>query len=137
LQSKKDARVHCAVLNDQPAIPPATAPAPTPPGTKRCAIRRTRTETTHPTPGSHRAGVRSLRTQQRAYDRPPTTTTFPTRTRAGRTSSGHRQPAELVSVPPSSTTPDTRPGTPAGHRVRIRARLCTTTPSRARRRDAP
>ena len=90
-QSKKDARVHCAVLNDQPAIPPATAPAPTPTGTRRCAIRRTRTETTHPTrtrtfPSGPGGGP--LPQDPTACLRPaPMTTTFPTRTRAGRTSS--------------------------------------------------
>ena len=86
---------------------------------------------TPPGPGRSRPaprGVRSLRTQQRAYDRPLRPPRSPPAHVRAVLAAIQRQPAELVSVPPSSTTPDTRPGTPAGHRVLIRARLCTTTP---------
>src|SRR5437868_1674534 len=37
----------------------------------------------------------------------PIPTAFPARPRTGRTSGDHQAPAELVSVPPSSTTPET------------------------------
>ena len=40
--------------------------------------------------------------------RDPISTTFPARPRTSRTSGDYQAPAELVSVPPSSTTPDTR-----------------------------
>jgi hypothetical protein len=60
-----------------------------------------------PTPT--RGPARSLRTQQRAYNQPPPTTTFPTTpTGAAVLAAVTRSPAELVSVPPSSSTPDTR-----------------------------
>jgi hypothetical protein len=52
--------------------------------------------------------ARSLRTQQRAYE--PATRSplaFPAHPKTGRTSSDYQAPAELVSVPPSSTAPDT------------------------------
>ena len=99
--SQKDARVHCAVLNEQPEIrSPDPTSTPTPTGTddgmrNRPALTR-RSGTLH-----------SLRTQQRAYNQPPTGTTFHTRQKTGRTSSNRRKPVELVSVPPSSTTPGT------------------------------
>jgi hypothetical protein len=78
---KEDARVHCAVLNDQPATIRTAPPTPTrppPPVTPRLGGTRTRTaptETTDP-PGRGRSAstprrARSLRTQQRAYDPPP------------------------------------------------------------------
>ena len=52
--------------------------------------------------------ARSLRTQQRAYEPVPRTGLRSTHTPEGMRSTGSppREPAELVSVPPSSTTPD-------------------------------
>ena len=49
----------------------------------------------------------------------PIPTTFPARPRTGRTSGDYQAPAELVSVPPSSTTPHARrhPDTGTDHGV--------------------
>src|SRR5215211_6471499 len=74
-----------------------------------------------PTP-AHRGGVRSLRTQQRAYHPRParprsTPGRHPRRTPPGSTGGRHEPAAELVSVPPSSTTPHARPAPVAGHRI--------------------
>ena len=66
----------------------------------------------------------------------PTPHHVPRSDKKSRTSSGTIVPAELVSVPPSSTTPDTRPGTLTGHQILDRARLCTHQHT-ADRRDAP
>src|SRR3954469_20888153 len=74
-----DARVHCAVLN----VRKMTAhPAPPAPNTR--AVR-------HQNDLSHKETVtRSLRTQQRAYDRLPRPTTFPTPPKGGGTSGNQR-----------------------------------------------
>ncbi len=64
-------------------------------------------EANNPTPTSGPA--RSLRTQQRAYHHHPTPIPFPaTPERAAVLGTRHEPAAELVSVPPSSSTPDTR-----------------------------
>ena len=64
--------------------------------------------------------VRSLRTQQRAYNRFPAPTPFHTprlRRDTGPYWGQPQLPAELVSVPPSSTTPDAcSPSRLTGHR---------------------
>ena len=61
--------------------------------------------------------VRSLRTQQRAYDPAPSTTPVHTPPKERRTGSRQQPAAELVSVPPSSTTPDAcSPSRLTGHR---------------------
>src|SRR5688572_10316906 len=61
--------------------------------------------------------VRSLRTQQRAYDPAPPPTPDHTPPRGRRTGSRQQPAAELVSVPPSSTTPDAcSPSRLTGHR---------------------
>src|SRR3954470_3875501 len=52
--------------------------------------------------------TRSLRTQQRAYHRLPRATTFHAAPKDSRTSGNTRSPAELVSVPPSSSVTNTR-----------------------------
>ena len=52
--------------------------------------------------------ARSLRTQQRAYGRSATGDPRSTHTEVCSTSGRRRRPAELVSVPPSSTIPGTR-----------------------------
>src|SRR3982751_3388062 len=52
--------------------------------------------------------LRSLRTQQRAYDPTPASGLRSTPTGVSSTGSPPCGPAELVSVPPSSTVPDTR-----------------------------
>jgi hypothetical protein len=71
------------------------------------------------TPTPHRSGAaRSLRTQQRAYDQPHPTTTFQTPTRRAVLAAMTMSPAELVSVPPSSSTPDTRDHPKLGDRQR-------------------
>ncbi|SNR99992.1 hypothetical protein SAMN06272737_1622 [Blastococcus mobilis] len=99
---------------------PATRPHPTqhPPqgaaGGMRCrpALQRSN----RPPPAD---GARSLRTQQRAYDPAPTPTPLHT-PHQGRAvlGAGGKPAAELVSVPPSSTTPETRsPPEMTGHRV--------------------
>jgi hypothetical protein len=91
-------------------------PAPARPHTTHAGGTRTRRpRTRQPTPAPHPRhtakpeGItaRSLRTQQRAYN--PDTATTPIHTPPQERSTGSRpQPAaELVSVPPSSTTPDT------------------------------
>lgn len=76
-----------------------------------------RTQDSQPDPGNP-GQVRSLRTQQRAYEQPTCTTRVPTHTPLkGRTPvTGYRavlaasssRRIELVSVPPSSSTPHTR-----------------------------
>ena len=61
--------------------------------------------------------VRSLRTQQRAHDPAPSTTPIHTPPKERRTGSRQQPAAELVSVPPSSTTPDAcGPSRLTGHR---------------------
>jgi hypothetical protein len=78
--------------------------------------------------------ARSLRTQQRAYDRHPRPRlrSTPTPEEMSRTGSPPREPAELVSVPPSSTTPHAPPTTPDEQPITMWAQLCTTSP-KARR----
>ena len=84
---------------------------------RRYENRRAPTE--EPTSTRFPGRARSLRTQQRAYNQPPISTTFPARPRTGRTSGDYQAPAELVSVPPSSTTPHARrhPDTGTDHGV--------------------
>ena len=53
------------------------------------------------------------------------TTTFPTRPEGRAVLAAMTMPAELVSVPPSSTTPHTSPGTRDGHQILVWARLWT------------
>ena len=75
--------------------------------------------------------VRSLRTQQRAYEPNPHPDSAPrTPRKACRTRSPQRGPAELVSVPPSSTVPNTRSPSRRGT-VMVRAQLWTTRTSLA------
>jgi len=91
--------------NNQPP-PPAAPPDPNPPrGTRRCETRNGPGPKKHPPPPG--AGTHSLRTQQRAYDPAPPHDPVP-RTPEGAVLGADDEPAtELVSVPPSSTTPDT------------------------------
>ena len=101
----KDARVHCAVLNVRPDTDP-TPPPDLPNPTGRAAVRQK-------TGPAKTAVARSLRTQQRAYEPVPgIRTPVHAHPRVCRTGSPRREPAELVSVPPSSTVPDT-----SGHPV--------------------
>jgi hypothetical protein len=75
----------------------------------------------HPHPADetsvHPRGVRSLRTQQRAYDRCTPATPVPTAPEGPAVlEAAAMLPAELVSVPPSSTAPNTRgPPQPENH----------------------
>jgi hypothetical protein len=97
LQESEDARVHCAVLNVRPVTPHTPPPAHTPPqGTWRYENRRALTEKNQPIDPEPGQTVRSLRTQQRAYEPNPTSrlrSTHPPKgmpywepaTRAGRT----------------------------------------------------
>jgi hypothetical protein len=86
-----------------------TRPGP-PTGGRRCETRDG---------PARRSVVRSLRTQQRAYDQPPPPATFHAGPKTGSTSGTCGEaPAELVSVPPSSTTQTTRGGPEVIHRSR-------------------
>jgi hypothetical protein len=130
----EDARVHCAVLNVRPDTDHPTPPNPSHPtngqpheadgGTEyRPALTE---ETPHPaTPGS----IRSLRTQQRAYDRHPHTRPRSTHTpeEMRSTRSPTHEPAELVSVPPLSSTPDTTRTPENRMTVKAWAQIWTTT----------
>jgi hypothetical protein len=72
--------------------------------------------------------ARSLRTQQRAYDHPTVPDPAPhPPPEEGRVvlGAGQRPAAELVSVPPSSTTPHTRRPPTTGGAIQVQARLCT------------
>src|SRR4051812_45885214 len=130
----KDARVHCAVLNQQPATTPHR-PHPTrppPPGgqtSRRCETRDGPDEETSPpggrlapTPptGSAPPGPNSVPTNPPPAARPPhpapegTTAVLANRPRPA---------SELVSVPPSSTTPDTRGHPSMGDRPGLGAAL--------------
>src|SRR3712207_2491521 len=96
LHSKKDPRVHCPFLNGQPAPTPTPPPPnPTARGTRTRAPRTNgwyedpdgpATRQRPPPPGHGRdrvhpaTRIRSLRTQQRAYDPHPAPTPFPTTT---------------------------------------------------------
>jgi hypothetical protein len=68
--------------------------------------------------------ARSLRTQQRAYDPEPPTAPFHAPPRGAVLGAGRTPAAELVSVPPSSTTQTTRGGSDAIHRL-VLAWPCT------------
>ena len=100
-KESKDARVHCAVLNVRPDTDHRhpTSPA-TPSGADsgmRCRPALTREETV----------ARSLRTQQRAYNHRILVDSPPRTPRGACSTRSRRKPAaELVSVPPSSTTPE-------------------------------
>src|SRR5687768_2653194 len=110
ITESEDARVHCAVLNVRPATPHPPPPDPRTP-TGDTAVREQESPDTKqrshpgspgrpapsgpnsvPTTGTPRTGLRSTHTPEgmRSTGSPP------------------REPAELVSVPPSSTTPETR-----------------------------
>jgi hypothetical protein len=87
--------------NNQESRPPDPARPDTPTGAPTVRDQTGPARTTNP---PHRA-VRSLRTQQRAYG--PATHHHPVPHATGVTPYWEQQqlPAELVSVPPSSTTP--------------------------------
>src|SRR3954453_18897693 len=91
-----DARVHCAVLKVREVAPPPPPPDPGHPG-----------GTTGMKPSTEETVARSLRTQQRAYDHPTPSDPVPD-PRRGRTRHQTQPAAELVSVPPSSSTTNTR-----------------------------
>lgn len=75
LPESEDARVHCAVLNVRPATPHHTPASPGHTGRYENQGGPDRRTSPHPHPIPRAAqGVRSLRTQQRAYDPPPTPT---------------------------------------------------------------
>src|SRR5947209_5794355 len=106
--------------NNNPTPSHPTPPDPAHPRRKttsglRPGTARTEEKAPPPNPGRaeapHEAAgrARSLRTQQRAYDHPtaPDPAPHPPPKGTGRTGGRHRPAAELVSVPPSSTTPDT------------------------------
>jgi hypothetical protein len=77
-------------------------------------------------PGNTRA-THSLRTQQRAYDPTHAPDPVPRTPRKMRsTESPPREPAELVSVPPSSTTPHTPQPSEDRTTITVQARLWTT-----------
>ncbi len=107
--------VQFSTTNQPPPTPTPPAQRPTPPTGRASRGMRSRRPWRHPEdPPGVKEAVRSLRTQQRAYDRPPRPApAFPTPriTPDGRTDGPRQRPAELVSVPPSSTTPGT-----SGHR---------------------
>jgi hypothetical protein len=108
----EDARVHCAVLNVRPDTGHPTPPDPPSPRERRRYEMQTGPDTrATSTTGVSPDRARSLRTQQRAYDPVPR----PTPVHAPRSEdhdavlgAGPRPAAELVSVPPSSTTPHAR-----------------------------
>jgi hypothetical protein len=85
-----------------------TRPGP-PTGSRRCETRDG--------PAPEKAVTRSLRTQQRAYDPEPPTAPFHAPHRGAVLGAGRTPAAELVSVPPSSTTQTTRGGSEAIHRL--------------------
>jgi len=103
----KDARVHCAVLNVRKMTttppPPARTHKDNPRGSGGTTTRWPPRSNGHPLPQDPTACLPPA----------PRITTFHTLPHANarstsRTSSDTRSPAELVSVPPSSSTPDTR-----------------------------
>ncbi len=127
LSESEDARVHCAVLNVRPdtghPTPPDPAHSPrgaTPQGSRRYEMQTgPDTEATSP-PGS--PGGPLPQDPTACLRTGPTTRLRSTHTRsedqARSTGSPRREPAELVSVPPSSTTPGTgNPSVVTGHRV--------------------
>jgi hypothetical protein len=129
-----------------PAPPPPTPPrARQPAAHRQVSGTRTRTAPTRdnqpPTARTHVHPARGpLPQDPTACLRPrPPPAPFPTpppNRETGGTGSRQQPAAELVSVPPSSTTPGTS-GPPQRGTVTPWARLCTTHPLRGRRRDAP
>src|SRR4051794_21896008 len=98
--------------------PPPQPPRQTPPTGERYEIGAIPEREATARPAQRAA--RSLRTQQRAYDHhpaPPTPLHPPRRSGHAVLGAGTRPAAELVSVPPSSTTPHTRPAPADGHRI--------------------
>ena len=125
LTESEDARVHCAVLNVRPDTDPAPPPDPRPPQGQRRYDRRSAPtqDRSHPTTGGgplSQDPTACLRTGTRTTDSAPRTPR-----RACRTGSPHRGPAELVSVPPSSTTPGAPRPSEDRMTVTSWARLCT------------
>jgi hypothetical protein len=125
LQSQKmlASTVQFSTYNRPPTPPPPPNPAPTG-GTSGTRTGRPRHK--KPPPARQpRAGP--LPQDPTACLRPPPPPIpFPTHPKARRTGDRQTPAAELVSVPPSSTTPNTR-GPPDRAAVTIRARLWTTT----------
>src|SRR3954453_7708717 len=103
----EDARVHCAVLNVRPATAPTPPPDPTPPAG---GMDGTETGTAlsegprSPAPSGPNSVPTTPRPPTTPIHTPPRSTNGPAKSSTG----SRRAPAaELVSVPPSSTTPDT------------------------------
>jgi hypothetical protein len=112
----EDARVHCAVLNERPDTTPDDPAGPAPPqGQRRYEIRAALNETAFPLPQDPTACLRPPQ---------PTATRFLAAPRDCRTTGRRKPAAELVSVPPSSTTPAPR-GPPERETVIGRAWLWT------------
>ena len=139
IKSQKDARVHCAVLNVRPDTDQVTPPdPPTPRRVRQRYEMQTGPDTRQqslprrgwPAP----SGPNSVPTNQ-----PPAPTPFhaPASRRTRAPYWGQPQlPAELVSVPPSSTTQATSAPPGTGRRVHVLAWLWTGS-SEADRSSAP
>jgi hypothetical protein len=98
--------VQFSTYGQSPHIPHRQTPG-IPGGTT--SMRHHRRNQPNPTRTKRSRPARSLRTQQRAYDQPPPTTTFHTHPEGQAVlAATQRSPAELVSVPPLSSTPNTR-----------------------------
>src|SRR3954453_736663 len=108
--SRKDARVHCAVLNQQTATTPNGPTRPEPP-TRDPALWNQERPCHEKAPATRFPGPRVPLPQDPTACLPPPTSSaapFPAPHRGAVLGAGHEPAAELVSVPPSSTSQATR-----------------------------